>query len=153
MKNLLLLGLLLGTTSAYAAPTALIQYSNGNQIFGSSLTIYSDGSISHGERSCCPPHNDSVSERALTRIQLTQLEGWIKSSNQGKINVRSGTSTTDGSESGYLVTFSNGTSTVIHKVERNSRVQSPNRVTQNMSPEARAIEKLVQGFVKYPMQN
>lgn len=130
--------------------TILVQFNAGNQIYGSSLQIMTDGSVIRNERSCCPPKITPVPEHPLSPRELSTLMGELSTAGKGPIVQENGYPTTDGSESGTLIAYVGGTSLVIHTITRNSSGQ-PDRVTFNRSPAAREIEALVDSYVKYPL--
>jgi len=133
------------------AQNVLLDFSNGNQIFGSYLTVYDDGVLLHKERSCCPPHTDAIQEVRFSRAQLSHLQGLIRAASSSNVRIRDGNLTTDGSQSGELIAFYNNAKLVIYKVERSS-IGTPDKVTYNTSPAAAEIQKIVYVYVKWPLQ-
>jgi len=135
---------------SFAGPAVLLQFSNGNQIFGSELVIYSDGSLVHNERSCCPPHVDATPESNLSPTQLQHLEALILAASSGRIVERAGSLTSEGSQSGSLLVYDNGKATVVLEVDR-SAAGTPNKDLVNLSSSASEIKTLVETYVKYPL--
>jgi hypothetical protein len=154
MKLLALMGIMAMSFRAFGVPSILVEFTNGNQIYGSKLTIFSDGSVTHGERSCCPPHTDPVPEANLSTAQLSDLETLIAQASTGKLLVQAGSATADGSLSGSLLAYSGGNPVIVFEVDRNPVVQPGrlNKVTSNQSSAANAIKSLVEAYVKFPLE-
>jgi len=127
----------------------IVEYRFGNQIFGSEVSIQADGVIDHGERTCCPPHTDTVTEKKLSAAKLEQLLAAIDAASHADTKVTEGGPTTEGSQSGILeVHTAAGDKIVIHDIERTTTVDS---VEYNTAPEAAWIEALVAGIAEHDM--
>jgi hypothetical protein len=154
LRGFVLMSVMAISFRAFGAPSILVKFTNGNQIYGSNLTIFSDGSITHGERTCCPPHTNPVPEPKLSTAQLSDLETLISQASTGQLLVQSGSATADGSLSGSLLAYSDGNPVIIYEVDRNAVVQpgSLNKVTSNQSSAATTLKNLVEAYVKYPLE-
>jgi hypothetical protein len=135
------------SAAANASTNVLIDYSYGNQIAGSTLQILADGSVIHGERTCCPPHTD-MNEETLDSATLTALQEWIADAASGTVLTTQGHPTALGSSSGTLLAFHNGQTLTVHTIERgDAAAHEKDNVNQNQSAGARQIEILVNSFV------
>jgi len=67
----------------------VFHYRYGNQINGSELVIHADGRVDHGERTCCPPHTDAVTDKNLSEEELRALRADIDAAALGKITTQS----------------------------------------------------------------
>jgi hypothetical protein len=151
IRGLLLVSFYLVTSFAFGAPSELVSFTSGNQIHGSVVTIFSDGTVEHGERTCCPPRVETVTEERLTAVQLSHLESLIRASAPTPLLIKDGSPTTFGSQSGELLAYLNGKPLIIFQVERNSQPGQLNIVTYNPAPTASEIKKMVEAYVKDPL--
>ncbi len=53
--------------------TLLVDYYKGNQIFGSYLKIFTDGTVEISERECCPPHIETTKNVKIPQNELEWL--------------------------------------------------------------------------------
>jgi hypothetical protein len=130
--------------------TLLLEFSNGNQIYGSTLLINTDGTVIHSERTCCPPHSTPAPEASLTKPQLLRLSNLISAVATQPTIAKKGHRTSEGSESGALHVYPTATPIVLHQILRGGMGEL-DQVTYNISSEAQEIEQLVNSFVKYPL--
>lgn len=134
------------------ASELILDFSNGNQIYGSQLSIFDDGRITHDERTCCPPRIEAVSEESLSPKKLFELQQWIRDAFTGSTAVTEGMPTAEGSESGFLRVFAEGSQATIHEIERNNQADGKDRVTRSLSKSAPQIEQLVDTYVEHPLK-
>lgn len=152
IAELILTMAVLVSGSFASAKELIIDYSYGNQIFGSTLKIYDDGSIEHGERTCCPPHTDRVPESDLNPGKLADLKDWIREAAVGIVISPAGRATAEGSESGSLTAFqSGGAEVTVHVIARGTGKNPIDQVRKNRSDGANRIEDLVNSYVKNRM--
>lgn len=143
------------STTVFAKSTAtLVEYDFGNQITRSALKIFSDGTIEHSERICCPPTSKPVPEVKLTVKELDQLNEWIEDSQEGEIKIAKGGPTTMGSSSGTLYAYNQKKQKVaLRIVERDQEIGKSNKVSYNDSRPAASIQKLVEDHVDVLMSD
>ena len=142
--------LALNAPSNASAASPLLEFSNGNQIYGSTLAISSTGKITHTERNCCPPHTDPVREKQLTAADLSHLKRLITAAAKARVLDHEGAPTSEGSTAGELAANVGKKKIVIYRIERASPDGGHNKVSVNQAPEAALIKKLVEGYVKVP---
>ena len=145
MKTLAILLSTLVTYQSQAAVEKLIDYKFGNQQTGSTLTIFSDGTIVHGERTCCPTRTDQISEPRLTATQLNQLNAEITGASKGMLNAQDGGELKSVSNYGALYAFKNKRPIIIYEVEP---VAGRFSLTTNQAREASMILKFVTNYTK-----
>lgn len=143
MKFILLV--FLSITSSYASATnKIIDYRFGNQITGSTLTVFDDGSIHHSERICCPPRAEPVEEANLSQEGLNQLLKWIDIASRASQASLEGGQSAEGSSSGELIAFDkNGKAVNIRTIEFGHGHGDLQAIHYNTAPESREIEKFV----------
>ncbi len=151
LLKLAALSVVLISNASVQAKELLVKYRYGNQIYGSELQIFDDGSVAHGERTCCPPHTDNIPETNLSTTKVIELKDWIQGAALGNIVSTSGHQTAEGSESGRLTAGQNGVEILVHVIERGTGADPKDQVRMNQSTEAGLIETLVNSYVKNPM--
>lgn len=130
----------------------ILKYDYGNQIQGSSLTVFDDGSIDHEERTCCPPQSSQITESNLSVNDRGMLINAIKTAGSPKLQLSGhGHLTLFGSMSGSLIVYDGGTAINIKTIKRNSTIGDPDMVITNHSSGARWILRLVESYVKNKM--
>ena len=148
MKLIILLFILF-SNFAFGA-SKIVDYRFGNQIKGSILSIYEDGTIHRTERKG-PVHIEELPAEVLTNEALALLLQYIdviSSSSQARTAVgQSGA----GSYSGYLYVFKNDVKINVRSIEFGNLDGSPQPIMFNVAPEARLIEDLVFNMVLRPM--
>ena len=70
-----------GTDSRDGGP--ILDYYFGNQINGSYLQVFAQGTIAHQERTCCPPQVNDTTEPTLSAEGLSMLNAAITSASDG----------------------------------------------------------------------
>ena len=151
MKIFFFLSFLFFAKLSFAADK-LVDYRFGNQIKGSTLTIFSDGQIVHTERTCCPPRTDDLIEKNLNIEELKNLILFVeKATLAGQSTYRAGQSG-NGSSAGTLTAFrANATQFNIRTIEFGDGIGGPQPVHFNVAAEAREIESLVFALVLQKM--
>lgn len=150
MRTIVYSVFILAAFGAFATTSTLVEFVNGNQIFGSYVTIYSDGTIAHSERNCCPPATVNTKEAPLPPSQMDHLVSLIAVAAKGRMVTQNGSPTAEGSESGYLKAYDSGMGFTVYQVDRNENPPGPNKVTINESQAAEEIKKLVESYAKWP---
>lgn len=140
---------LMVSTHLWAHSRIVLKYQFGNQVSGTELSIDHVGVVRHAERTCCPPHAVQKNNALLEKTELEHLLLEIEGAKNGVQEVSQGSPTTLGSPSGYLQVLTvEGDEVNISRIERNPTIGSPDKVTTNISQEARAIQDLVEKFLK-----
>lgn len=92
----------------------VLDYYYGNQITGSYLTVDPAGTITHQERTCCPPTTVSVTEPGLGSSEMLSLYSQITSASAGAVVTAYRDGGAAGENYGHLrVVTSNGTGNVV----------------------------------------
>ena len=143
MKLLITLVFIFQSVSALAADSLLLDYQYGNQIFGSYLKIYSDGRISHEERTCCAPRTDEIKEKSLTKEEISALKNLITVAALGKIL----TKTCEGSMGDRYGSFTIFTQEEEH-ILRADRLSANCIAFYNTAPQSLELERFVYKYVK-----
>ena len=121
----------------------VLKYYFGNQINGSTLEIASDGTITHSERMCCPPHTDPVRHMQLTATELAELTDRIARAKAGTVTTGSYTNAL-GAAYGTLSAWADGQEVVV-------REYVPGTQKTNTSAAAGELVQFVDGFVTHDM--
>ncbi len=147
MKIIVLLTTLFLSSLAFATEE-IIEYNYGNQITGSSLKIFKDGTIEHAERKCCPPRTEHISTEKLSQPILDNLLQLIEAiSGSPQAEFKAGQSGL-GSSTGNLYAFnSNGQKFNIRTIGFGDGVPGPFLIQFNTAAESRQIEKFVSVMV------
>ena len=138
------------STQAYAQ-SALLEFSNGNQIYGSQLAIDENGGIVHSERTCCPPTTNQIPEQSLSADDLQHLIDLIQKVSTGAIEVKEGEVTSEGGLSGSLVVYAGGSAVVVRSITRSQIPDGRDTISVNLAPEAQEIEEIVKRYVAHPL--
>lgn len=133
-------------------PERLLEYVYGNQIAGSRLIIYSNGSVRKQERTCCPPTIKRWPPFDADKDSLNLLMGAvIDLPTHPYASFESGISN-PGSSAGTLFIFGESQNPIlIRSIERGPNELSPRTVTVNQSSLVKEIEKLVNRIVEVKM--
>ena len=124
--------------------TKIIKYAFGNQVTGSTLVVNSDGIISHGERTCCPPRTDHVTHTTLAKAEVVWLNLLVEGAELGSQSTFGIGQSGPGSSAGHLVVYGlSDKKTNIRTIEFGNGSGSPQPVDFNTAEEAREIEKFV----------
>ncbi|MCA9672563.1 MAG: hypothetical protein KC503_43510 [Myxococcales bacterium] len=130
----------------------LVHYSFGNQIEGSELTIFVDGRIEHGERSCCPPKTEPQLQPSLGAAELSDLSAKVAAAALVASKSTTGSPTALGSNAGELIAYTaDGTRLVLREVVRALQPGDADTINYNPSADAAAIRDLVNAYVKVKM--
>lgn len=131
-------------TQVLFAQTKIIEYQFGNQITGSTFVVNTDGSISHGERTCCPPRTDKVIHDTLAQSDLEKLSLLIEGAKVGSQSTFGAGSSGNGSSAGSLIVYDlKGEKINIRTIGFGDGAGGLQPVDFNTSSEAREIEKFV----------
>jgi hypothetical protein len=131
-----------------AAP--LVHYSYGNQITGSRVNIFEDGTVEHSERASAGSDWQPVNETALSSAEIDQLK------NQAQAVAGGGWSTTDGppfalgAKTGLLCAVRIGQAYTVRALEIAGE-SDPMLDHRSTAPEASAIVSLVEGYAAEDM--
>jgi hypothetical protein len=130
------------------APKPLVHYEWGNQVGGSRLDIFADGTIAHSERACCHTFEYvPVAHPNLGATELSALVQWVARASQGVQSIGEGRPSSMGSSAGTLEVFGSSSKPVIvRRVERSAVMMGNDRVTANAAAEADAILDLVLAY-------
>lgn len=144
MKSIFTIFSLVFAVQVNASPTKLLEYTFGNSNEASTLQIFSDGTITHGERSCCPKRTEQVPETKLSSAQLAQLQADIEAASNGKLkaNVTDMKSVTN---TGSLYVYKNSRPIIVLEVEPSAGNIT---VTTNQAVQASNILRLVASYTK-----
>lgn len=130
-------------------PGTLVFYEFGNQISGTQLTILSNGTIEHDERSCCPPKTDPISEAALSGQALADLKADVQAVATGSWTTTEGPPPALGSESGVLCVVEAGQAFAVKVIEGTAGVATYTH--QSSATGASEILSLVLGYASVDM--
>jgi hypothetical protein len=123
-------------------------YDFGNQISGSRVVIADDGSITHEERTCCPPATTPVSETALTANELADLQADVQSVAAGSWTTTEGPPPALGANGGQLCVISGGSAFTVRVIEGTTANTLEHEST---AAGAADIETLVFGYAEKDM--
>jgi hypothetical protein len=137
---------LLLSVSASASAAELLNYSYGNQIFGSELQIFDDGRVLHKERNCCPPKTEEVTASPLTAAQTYDVVSLISAAAKGPFRRGKCPGNLGEKYGNFLARLRDGTIVTLRSTEMHANGKCIQTV--NLSKAARELEQVVYSFVE-----
>lgn len=126
----------------------IVFYGFGNQIEGSNLQIFEDGSIVHSERTCCPPTVEDLPEAALSAEAMAALKGQISAVAATGQTVEDLGPMPAGEKTGVLCVVDDGQPITVKAYEN----ETMNVILrQSTAPEAADIRSLVTAITEIDM--
>lgn len=122
----------------------VLSYSFGNQIVGSTLTIFDTGAVVHSERVCCPPTTDTVDD-VVDATTLSALQADVAAVAAAGTTATIGGPSCLGCKSGEVTVFNGGQEHVVKAIHGD--LGDDQIVITSDAPEATDILALVRGMV------
>lgn len=133
--------------AAEPAAAVILDYSSGFQAGWSWLKIYSDGTVEHQERVCCPPKTSEVPHSALSASDINELKSLITAAQNGKLAVTKNITLGLGEKIGSLYVYTDaGDKVTIEDVVR--ATTGSGSTTINSSSATRQIVDFIKPYVK-----